>query len=44
MQVRSGAERAGAILRLAPVTPDPGPVIPPLARVVNVLDAAGDMC
>ena len=41
---RCSMERAGDILRLAPVTPDPGPVIPPLARVVNVLGAAGDMC
>jgi len=36
-------ERAGAILRLAPVTPDPGLVIEPIAAVVYVLGAAGDV-
>jgi hypothetical protein len=35
--------RTGAIVRLAPVTPDPGLVIPPIATVVNVLGAAGDV-
>jgi hypothetical protein len=36
-------ERAGAILRLAPVTSDPGLVTQPIAAVVNVLGAAGDV-
>ena len=37
-------DRAGAILRLAPVTPDPGLVIQPIAALVHVLGAAGDVC
>jgi hypothetical protein len=36
-------ERAGAILRLALVTSDPELVTQPIAAVVSVLDAAGEV-